>query len=246
MRRIMKNKQPGKLAGKLALITGATHGIGAAIAEEYAKEGADLILIGLDALALEKIDDVVKAYGVNATLVPLDLKNYIAIDEMINSIAGRFKKLDILVGNAGVLGHIGPMADGSSADWHETIDVNLNANWHLLKACDPLLKQSPAGRAIFVTSGVTTHIAAYWSAYAVSKTALEMMVKIYAKETENAYPNLKINLVNPGPVRTKLRAQAMPGEDPMSLPVPSQVVSVFVDLASDRCRHHGDLIHAQG
>ncbi len=235
-----------KLAGKLALITGATRGLGAAIAEEYAKQGAELILVGRSAAALEKIDDVVQSHGANAMLVPLDLTKTHAIDEMVQAIAHRYKKLDIIVGNAGVLGHVGPMTDGTPADWQEVMDVNLNANWRLLKACDSLLKKSPYGRAIFVTSGVTTKIMPFWSAYAVSKTALETMVKTYAMEVEQTYPHLRVNLVNPGALRTKMRAQAMPGEDPLSLPEASSVVNTFVDLASDHCRHHGEVIHAQG
>lgn len=235
-----------RLDGKVALITGATHGIGAAVAEAFAKEGATLILVGRDTEALEKIDDIVQSYGASATLVPLDLKNFQAIDEMVYAIAGRYKKLDILVGNAGILGHVGPITDTKPSDWHDVMDVNLNANWYLLKACDPLLKKSPAGRAIFVSSGVASHVSPFWSAYAVSKTALEAMVKIYAKEIETTYPNLKVNLVNPGALRTALRAQARPGEDPLTLPEPASVVKTFVDLASDECKHHGEVINAQG
>jgi NAD(P)-dependent dehydrogenase (short-subunit alcohol dehydrogenase family) len=235
-----------RLEGKLALITGATHGIGAAVAEEFAKQGADLILVGRDTQALEKIDDIVQSHGVHATLVPLDLKNFQSIDEMVYAVAQRYQKLDILVGNAGILGHLGPITDGTPADWHDVMDVNLNANWRLLKACDPMLKQAPAGRAIFVTSGVASRVMAYWNAYAVSKVALEAMVRTYAKEVETTYPNLRVNLLNPGAVRTGLRAKAMPGEDPSTLPAPVDIVKAFVDLASDECRHHGDVIQAQG
>lgn len=234
------------LEGKLALITGATRGIGAAVAESYAKAGCDLVLTGRNTSDLEAIDDIVKHYGVNSTLVPLDLKNFQSIDEMVFAIAQRFQKLDILVGNAGILGQLGPMTDPSPAAWQEVMDVNLMANWRLLKLCDPLLKKSPAGRAIFVTSGLGHRVVPYWGAYSVSKAALEMMVKMYAKEVETTYPNLRVNLVNPGAVRTKMRAQAIPGEDPMTLPAPSQVTGVFVDLASNTCRHHGDVVNAQG
>lgn len=233
------------LAGKLALITGATRGIGAAVAEDYAKAGCDLVLVGRNTADLERIDDIVKAYGVNATLVPLDLKNFQSIDEMIFAIAQRFQKLDILVANAGVLGQLGPLCDSSPADWQEVIDVNLMANWRLLKLCDPLLKKSPGGRAIFVTSGITRRVHPYWGAYAVSKSALDVMVKMYAAEVANTYPNLRVNLVSPGPVRTRMRANAVPGEDPMTLPAPSQVTGVFVELASDSCQHHGEIIYAQ-
>lgn len=235
-----------KLNDKVALITGATRGLGAAVAEEFAKQGAQLILIGRKTQDLEEIDDIIQTYGHSAMLVPLDLNKSYAMDEIAQAIAQRYGKLDIIVGNAGVLGHIGPMTDSSPTDWQEVMEVNLNANWRLLKACDPLLKKSPAGRAIFVSSGVTHRPAPFWGAYAVSKAALEVMVKTYAAETVNTYPNLKVNILNPGALRTKMRAQAMPGEDPMSLPEASTIVSTFVDLASDSCAHHGDVINAQG
>lgn len=234
-----------RLAGKLALITGATQGLGAAIAEAYAREGADLILVGREAKSLEDIDDRVKSYGASAMLVPLDLHHLHAIDELAVAIASRYRKLDILVGNAGVLGHLGPIVDTPATEWQNVMNINLNANWHLLKAMDPLLKQSPSGRAIFVTSGVTHNVSSLWSAYAVSKTALEMMVKIYASETQNTYPHLKVNLVDPGKIRTRMRAQAMPGEDPMTLPTAASVADVFVDLALETCQSHGQVIQAQ-
>ncbi len=235
-----------RLEGKLALITGASAGIGAAVAEEYAKAGADLVLVGRNTQGLEAIDDIVQSHGVKATLVPMDLRNFQSIDEMVFAIAARFQKLDIVVGNAAVLGPLGPMTDSSPEAWHEVMDINLNANWRLLKMCDPLLKKAPAGRAIFVTSGVARQVIPYMSAYAVSKAALEFMVKTYAKEVENTYPNLRVNLLDPGVVRTKMRAQAAPGEDPMTLPTPSQIAGAFVDLASDECRHHGEVVFAQG
>lgn len=234
-----------RLEGKLALITGASKGLGAAVAKKFASEGADLILVGRDVASLEEVDDAVQAYGGNSTLVPLDLKKFGAIEELVVQVAGRFQKLDILVGNAAVLGGLGPVADADSKNWQEVFDVNLNANWYLLKGFDPLLKKSPAGRAIFVTSSVAQGIHPYWSAYAISKGSLEMMVKLYAREIEATHKNLKVNLINPGAVRTSMRADAMPGEDPMTLPEPSQVAESFVQLAANDCDHHGQVIQAR-
>ena len=234
----------GRLVGKLALITGASRGLGAAIAERYAQEGADLILVARTTKDLESIDDKVKAYGVKSTLVPLDLQEFVKIDELASSIWKRFQRLDILVGNAGVLGTLAPIGHITPDVWDETIAVNLTANWRLIRAFDPMLKKSEAGRAIFVSSGITQRVAPYWSAYAASKVALEMMVKIYASEVINTNPNLKINLVDPGIVRTQMRATAAPGEDPMSIPAPEEITDVFVELAVDDCAHHGDIVKA--
>ena len=234
----------GRLVGKLALITGASRGLGAAVAERYAQEGADLILVARTTKDLESVDDKVKAYGVKSTLVPLDLQEFVKIDELASSIWKRFQRLDILVANAGVLGTLAPIGHIPPDIWDGTIAVNLTANWRLIRAFDPMLKKSEAGRAIFVSSGITQRVAPYWSAYAVSKVALEMMVKIYASEVINTNPSLKINLVDPGIVRTRMRAAAAPGEDPMSIPAPEEITDVFVKLAVDDCTHHGDIVKA--
>ena len=235
---------PKRLQGNLALITGASRGIGAAVAERYAQEGSDLILVARKTAALEAIDDKLKEYGVNTTLVPLDLSEFAKIDEMASAIWQRFQRLDILVGNAGVLGTLAPIGHVTPEVWDETIAVNLTANWRLIRAFDPMLRKSPAGRAMFVTSGITRRAAPYWSAYATSKAALEMMVKIYASEVVNTNPNLKINLIDPGVVRTAMRAAAAPGEDPQSVPAPEEITDVFVELAADKCKHHGEIIKA--
>lgn len=233
-----------RLEGKLALITGGSRGIGAAVAERFAQEGADLILIGRDIGALEEVDDRVKAHGGQATLVPLDLRNFQKIDELVFSVAERFGKLDILVGNAGVLGTLTPMTDIKPQDWQDVLDINLTANWRLLRGFDPLLKKSPAGRAIFVSSDVAQIVSPYWSTYGVSKAALEMMVKMYAQEIARTHPNLRVNLIDPGGVRTNMYAAAMPGEDPLSVPDPVKIAPIFVDLASNQCRQHGEVIVA--
>ena len=233
-----------KLEGQLALITGATQGIGAAVAERFAQEGANLILIGRSVQRLEEVDDKVKAHGVESTLVPLDLKDYDKIDEIAAAVAHRFSTLDILVANAGVLGRLGPLNHLTPELWEEVIAVNLTANWHLIRAFDPLLSKAVAGRAIFVTSGAAQKFTPYWAPYACSKIALETMVRTYAQEIKNICPNYKVNLIDPGVVRTDMRAAAMPGEDPQSIPAPEDITDTFVELASAECTHHGEIIKA--
>ena len=232
------------LKGRLALITGATRGIGRAIAKRYAQEGINLILIGRTVEALEKIDDELSGYDVNTTLVPLDLRQTSGIEEMAHSIASRFHHLDILVGNAGILGSLMPLTHLPSSVWDEVWQVNFFANWHLLKAFEPLLKKSIAGRAVFVTSGVTQNSHPFWGAYSLSKKALEEMVYLYA--SENTHENsIKVNLVDPGRVRTAMRAQAMPGEDPLSVPQPSEIMKIFVKLASSQMQESGKRFRAE-
>ena len=225
------------LAGRIALITGASRGIGAAVATRFAAEGAHVILAARDSKGLEATDDAVRAAGGTATLVPLDLTQHDQIEALAAQIGQRFGKLDILVGNAGVLSDMTPMPHIAPEDWERVMAVNLTTNWQLIRCFDALLKQSDAGRALFVTSGVTTRASAYWGAYAVSKAALESMVNIYA--AENAKSALCVNLVDPGGVRTRMRAQAFPGEDPAALPEPDAVTDIFVRLASADCSDTG-------
>ncbi|MEN8236018.1 MAG: SDR family NAD(P)-dependent oxidoreductase [Pseudomonadota bacterium] len=231
-----------RLQDKLALITGAANGIGAAVARAYAQAGARLILLDCDLEGLERSDDRCKALGAAVTLVQLDLQEGAKIDALGVEVAGRFGRLDILVGNAAVLGVLGPTAHMEPKVWEQVMAVNVNANWRLLHAFDALLQKSPMGRAIFTTSYITEHVKAYWSAYATSKVALNRLVQTYATETQNIAPNLRVNLVDPGIVRTKLRAEAMPGEDPQTLPAPEDVVDVFVELAVPNCQQHGEVI----
>lgn len=233
-----------KLKNRLALITGATRGIGAAVAERFAQEGADLILVGRKSKDLEKIDDRLSAYPGSRTLVPLDLRRFEGIHEMAQVIAERFKRLDILVGNAGVLGTLGPIHHLKPTLWHEVMDINLSANWHLLQAFDPLLRASDAGRGIFVTSSVGCKVSPYFSAYSVSKAALNNMVKLYA--AENTKTPVKINLISPGPIRTQMRATAMPGEDPLTIPAPEEITDIFLTLASESCPHTGEIFNRHG
>lgn len=229
--------QTPRLAGRLALVTGATRGIGRAVALAFAKEGAHLILVGRTTGALEEVDDEIRGLGGNATLLTLNLKHHDKIDALGPTIYQRWEKLDILVGNAGILGPLSPLGHVTADAWSEVMDVNLTANWRLIRTLDPLLRRSDAGRAIFVSSGVAASASAYWGPYAVSKAALEMLVKTYAREVENT--PVRANLINPGPTRTRMRAQAFPGEAPQSLKAPEAVTPTFVRLAEPVCTDNG-------
>src|SRR5437868_12243290 len=173
---------PGRLAGKIALITGASRGLGAAVAERVAGEGAHLVLTGRTVGGLEETDDRVRAAGGSATLVPFDLREFIKIDELAAALYERYGRLDILIGNAAEFGVFSPLGHIDPALWGEVVDLNLTANWRLLRAMDPLLRAAPAGRAVFVTSEVAHGVRPYWGPYAISKAGLEMLVKIYAGE----------------------------------------------------------------
>jgi len=205
----------------------------------YAREGAHLILVGRTAGALEEVDDEIRALGGSATLLTLDLKSEDKIDALGPTIYQRWNKLDILVGNAGILGPLSPLGHVSADAWNEVLEVNLTANWRLIRTLDPLLRRSEAGRAIFVSSGAATAPRAYWGPYAASKAGLEALVKVYADEVANT--PVRVNLVNPGPTRTGMRAKAFPGEDPASLKPPDHVVETFVRLAEPACKDNGRL-----
>lgn len=218
-----------RLQDRIALITGASRGIGAATAKAYAREGAHLILIARNEGALEEIDDEVTALGGNATLVPMDLAAENSIEDLGRQIFERWGKLDILVGNAAMLGELTPVGHIDPKKWQEALAVNLTANWRLLRSMDPLLQKSDAGRAIFLTTGATRSLPPYWGTYSATKAALEALVGTYAQEI--AKTNVRANLVNPGPTRTRMRAQAFPGEDPDSLPTPEHLDEVMITLA---------------
>jgi NAD(P)-dependent dehydrogenase (short-subunit alcohol dehydrogenase family) len=232
----------GRLAGRVALVTGASRGLGAAIARRFAAEGAELFLVARTVGGLEEVDDAVRAAGSHATLVPLDLADFGALDRLGAAIFDRHRRLDVLVGNAGILGTLSPLAHIDPKEWQRVIDVNLTANWRLIRSLDPLLRASPAGRAIFVTSAAGRGPRAYWGAYAVAKAGLEQLVGIYASEVEKTA--LKVNLVDPGRLRTAMRAQAYPGEDASTVPLPESVTDIFVELAEAGSRRHGERIEA--
>lgn len=233
----------GRLRGRVALITGASRGIGAAVARRFAAEGAQVVLLARTQGALEDVDDQIRRSGGQATLVPLDLRDGDAIDQMGAALYQRFGRLDILVGNAGVLGGLSPVGHFALPDWSEVMAVNVTANWRLIRSFDALMRQSDAGRAIFVTSGVAKAITPYWGAYAASKAALETLAQTWAAEVAATTP-LKINLVDPGIVRTRLRAEAFPGEDPLLHPAPDAITDIFVDLAAPDCQRTGETVRA--
>ncbi|HWA44666.1 MAG TPA: SDR family NAD(P)-dependent oxidoreductase [Hypericibacter adhaerens] len=233
-----------RLEGRIAVITGASRGIGAATAKRFAAEGAHLVLVARTVGGLEEIDDEVKKLGGSATLCPFDLTDYAAIDRLGAAIFERWKKLDILIANAGLLGTLTPLAHIRPQEWDQVLAVNLTANWRLIRSLDPLLRASPSGRAIFVTSGAAQGMRAYWGTYAVSKAALEMLATTYAAETQKT--NLRVNLIDPGRIRTGMRAAAYPGEDPKTLPPPEHVTDLMVELASPDCTKHGERITVPG
>ncbi|MDP9138631.1 MAG: SDR family NAD(P)-dependent oxidoreductase [Pseudomonadota bacterium] len=225
------------LGGRTALVTGASRGIGRAIAVALAAAGAHIIAIARTQGGLEELDDEIKAAGGAATLVPLDLRDGAAIDRLGAAVFGRWKALDILIGNAGVLGTLSPLAHLDPETWNEVLAVNVTANWRLIRSFDPLLRQSSDARALFVTSGAAHHHAAYWGAYSASKAALEALVKTYAAETLST--TVRVNILNPGPLRTRMRAEAMPGEDPQRLPPPEAVAPHILALVGPGQTAHG-------
>lgn len=223
----------GRLQDRICLITGASRGIGRAVALRFADEGATVIALAKTQGALEELDDEIKARtGRNAVLVAEDLTDYDKIDQMGAALYQRYGRLDVLVGNAGVLGMLAPVGHIGIKEWQSCMDVNVTANWRLIRAMDPLLRQSDAGRAVFVTSGVAAADGRpYWGAYATSKAALECLVKTYAHEVENTSA-IKANILDPGRIRTRMRATAYPGENPETLPPPEAITGTFVDMAS--------------
>lgn len=229
-----------RLARRVALITGASRGIGAAVAKRFAAEGAHVVLVARTVGGLEEVDDAVRAAGASATLVPLDLRDLDRIDPLGPALYERFKRLDILVGNAGMLGTLGPLSHHDAKLWDDVIKVNLTANWRLIRTLEPLLKRSDAGRAIFVTSGAAHMAQAYWGAYSASKAALEIMIKTWAAELERT--KVRVNLLSPGIVRTAMRAAAFPGEDPARLRPPESITDAFVDLAAPDCTRNGEIV----
>lgn len=217
----------GRLDGRIALITGATRGIGAAVAKIFAAEGSHVILTGRTVGGLEEVDDAIRTAGGAATLVPFDLTDFTKIDELGHAIFKRWGKLDILVGNAATLGRIGPMGHMEPEKFEKVIALNVTANWRLIRSLDVLLRQSDAGRALFVTCQGGHEPAAYGSAYAASKAALEMMVNTWDKELR--LTKLRALLIDPGPVGTGLRRDVFPGEDQAGIPTPEDVAPMFVD-----------------
>ncbi len=216
------------LAGRIALVTGASRGIGYATALALARQGAHVVAVARTVGGLEELDDAIRAAGGSATLVPVDLKDSEGIARLGAALNERYQRLDIMVGNAGILGPLSPLGHVEPKAWDDVIAINVTANWHLIRSMDPLLRQSGAGRVVFLTSGVGGNPRAYWGPYAISKAALDALARTYAAET--ATTNVRVNLFSPGPTRTRMRAIAMPGEDPMSLKTAEAVAEKIVEL----------------
>jgi NAD(P)-dependent dehydrogenase (short-subunit alcohol dehydrogenase family) len=217
------------LSNRVAVVTGASRGIGRAAALALAEAGAHIIALARTQGALEALDDEIRAKGSSATLVPVNLKDLDAIDRLGAAIYERWGKLDILLGNAGILGELAPITHVDQPVWDEVMAVNVTANYRLIRSLDPLLRASDAGRAIFLTSGAAHKCKAYWGVYAVSKAALEALVRTYAAETVTT--PVKAMLLNPGPLRTSMRRTAMPGEDPLTLKTPEDLAPHILKLA---------------
>ena len=231
------------MEGRIALVTGASRGIGRAAAIALAGAGAHVILAARTVGGLEETDDEIQKLGGTATLVPMNLRDFDAIDRLGASIHERWGRLDAFLGNAGQLGQLTPITHMEPKTFAEVIDVNLTANWRLIRSLDPLLKASDAGRALFVTSSAARKHIAYWGAYALSKSALEILAMTYAVECEGT--NVKVNLINPGPMRTLMRQKAMPGEDPANLVKPEEMAFKVVEMLSPAYDRNETIINFQ-
>jgi NAD(P)-dependent dehydrogenase (short-subunit alcohol dehydrogenase family) len=231
-------------SGRIVLVTGASRGIGRAAAIGLGKAGAHVICVARTVGGLEDTDDAIVKAGGRATLVPLNLKDFAAIDRLGASIFERWGRLDGFLGNAGLLGALTPLAQLEPKIFTELLEVNITANWRLIRSLDPLLRQSDAGRALFVTSGAARKHTPYWGGYAMSKAALESLALTYAAECEGT--KVKANLLNPGAIRTAMRAKAMPGEDPSSLKRPEELAPLIVELLSPSNQKNGELVNFQG
>ncbi len=224
--------------GKAALVTGASRGIGRAIAKALALQGAQVVALARTKGGLEELDDELKALGVQMSLLRLDLREGGQIDALGPTLYERFQRLDIFVGNAGLLGPLSPLGHISEADWSQTLNINVTANWRLLRTLDPILRLSPAGRVLFMTSGAAQNCRAYWGPYSVSKAALEALAKTYAHEVQST--PIRVNLLNPGRLRTRMRAKAYPGEDENTVPPPEAIVPLALSLLTEETTANGE------
>jgi NAD(P)-dependent dehydrogenase (short-subunit alcohol dehydrogenase family) len=228
---------------RIALVTGASRGIGRAAAIALAASGCHVILSARTAGALEEVDDEIRAGGGSASIVKLNLAHGDKIDALGPSLYSRWDRLDVLVAAGGILGRLGPLTHLPNEEWDQVLAVNLTANWRLIRSLDPLLRRSEAGRALFVTSRAAHKIRAYWGPYAVSKAGLEALVKTYAEEVQTT--PVKVNLLDPGPTRTKMRAQAYPGEKVESVKPPDALAPLILQLTSPDCTSHGEVVAAE-
>jgi len=227
------------LSGRIALVTGASRGIGFATALALARAGAHVVAVARTVGGLEELDDAIRAGGGSATLVPLDLKDHDGIARLAAALNERYRRLDVLIGNAGIGGPSSPLSHVEPKAWDDVMAINVTANWQLIRHFEPLLKASDAGRVVFVSSGAAHNARAYRGPYGVSKAALEALARTFAAETQST--PVRVNLFNPGPTRTGLRAAAMPGEDPMTLPSAEEVAEKIVALALPSFTESGKL-----
>ncbi|WP_455474510.1 SDR family NAD(P)-dependent oxidoreductase [Bartonella sp. B30(2025)] len=227
------------LHGRVALVTGASRGIGYHLALELAARGAHIIAVARTISGLTELESQIRKKGTSVTLVPLDLHSMENINSLSISIGNQWKKLDIMVANAGILGTLSPIAHIENAVFEDVFQINFMSQWHLIKAMDPLLHKSDAGRVILLSSSVAHRPRAFWGPYAASKAALEIIARSWAEEVKQT--QIKINCVNPGATRTTMRAQAMPHEDPQTLPSPQEVAAKIVHLSSPNLKETGKL-----
>ncbi len=231
------------LTGKVILITGASRGIGKAVALAAVNAGGELIITGRTIGALEDLDDEIKAANGKATIVELDMSDCAAMPRLAHAIHERWGRLDGLIANAATLYNLTPLSHLDDKVWDNTISINLTAQWHLIRAMEPLLISAPAGRAILVTSGVAEGVKPFWGPYAVSKAGLEALGRVWAGETEQT--TLRINMLNPGGTATRMRASSFPGEDPALLPQPADIAPAFLALLDSKCSAHGQRFDAR-
>jgi NAD(P)-dependent dehydrogenase (short-subunit alcohol dehydrogenase family) len=237
---------PASTKPRVAVVTGASRGIGRAVALALAAEGVHVVALARTQGALEELDDEIRALpgapASGATLAPCDLKDHAAIDRLGEALFQRWGRLDILIGNAGALGPISPLHHVDVKSWEDLFSVNVTANWRLIRSLDPLLRASPAGRVAFLTSGAASRAEprAYWGPYAASKAALDALARTYAAETAHTSA-IRVMLVNPGPLRTRMRASAMPGEDPLTLRTPAELAPKILRLLSPEWSETGKL-----
>jgi len=231
------------LAGKVVLVTGASRGIGYASAREAARRGAHVVAVARTVGGLEELDDEIQDMGSSATLVPLDLRDGEAIDRLGAAIFERWGALDGLIANAGMLGTLSPLPHVAPEEFDKVMAVNVTANYRLLRSTDLLLRQADAGRAVFVSSSAARSARPYWGLYAASKAAVDAMVKSYAGEVDAT--SVRVNVFYPGAVRTAMRAKAMPGEDPATLPQPRDIAGALVDMISPKLKQNGQLYDVQ-
>jgi len=231
---------PGLADGSIAMVTGASRGIGAAVAVELARAGAHVVITGRTQGGLEETDDAIRTLGGAATILPLDLREGDQIDVVGPTLFQRFGRLDILVHNAGALGRLTPVAHILPDDWADVVAVNLSAAWRLIRTCDPLLRQAPSGRAVFVTESRAREPRAYWGAMGATKAGMEHLVLTWAQEV--ATTRLRVNLFDPGPVATRMRFNAFPGEDRSTLPAPDAVAPALATLCLASEERNGALV----